>query len=155
MLKEFKAFVMRGNVLDLAIGVIIGGAFGKIVTSLVDDVLMPPVGLVLGRVDFSNLFVALDGRAYASRAVAKEAGAPVLAYGAFLNTVIQFLIVALCVFFLVKAVTRLQREPVAQAVETKTRNCPFCVSVIPVEATRCPSCTSHLNTGEAVPAAAV
>jgi large conductance mechanosensitive channel len=143
MFKEFKEFAMKGNVLDLAVGVIIGAAFGKIVTSLVNDIVMPPIGLALGRVDFSNLFVALNGQTYPSLPAAKAAGAPLLAYGLFLNTILEFLIVALAVFLLVRAVNRLRREPVKE--EADTKNCPYCISTIPLEATRCAHCTSDLR----------
>ncbi len=141
MLREFKEFVARGNVMDLAVGVILGAAFGKIVTSLVDDVIMPPIGRALGGVDFSSLFVRLGGGTYASLAEAKAAGAPVIAYGAFLNTVIQFLIVAFVIFLLVKQVNRLRR-PAAAA--PTSRDCPYCATAIPLKATRCPACTSQL-----------
>jgi large conductance mechanosensitive channel len=144
MLKEFKEFIMRGNVLDLAIAVIIGGAFGKIVTSLVNDVLMPPIGLVLGKVDFSNLFVDLSGAAYTSLAEAQAAGAPTINYGIFLNSVIDFLIVALVIFLVVRAVNRLQRQKAAPPAEPTTKECAYCLSTIPVKATRCPFCTSQL-----------
>ena len=142
LLREFKEFVARGNVMDLAVAVILGAAFGKIVSSLVDDVLMPPIGLALGGVDFANLFVTLGGGTYATLAAAKAAGAPVIAYGAFLNTVIQFLIVTLVVFLLVKQVNRLRRSPAAAA--PTTRDCPYCATAIPIRATRCPACTSQL-----------
>ncbi len=145
MLKDFKEFVMRGNVLDLAVGVIIGAAFGKIVTALVNDVIMPPIGMALGKVDFSNLFLNLSGKPYDTLAAAKAAGAPVIAYGAFLNSVLEFVIIAFCVFAIVQAFQRLQRKPAAeQAKETTTKNCPYCISVVPLAATRCPSCTSEL-----------
>jgi large conductance mechanosensitive channel len=142
--KEFKEFTMRGNVLDMAIGVIIGGAFGKIATSLVNDVIMPPIGLLLGKLDFSNLFINLSGKDYASLADAKKAGAAVIAYGAFLSTVIDFLIVAFAVFILVKQINRLRRQSAAPA-EPTTKVCPFCISSISVKATRCPHCTSELT----------
>jgi large conductance mechanosensitive channel len=142
MLKEFKEFAMRGNVLDMAIGIIVGAAFGRIVTSLVSDVVMPPIGLLLGRVDFSNLFVNLSGPAAASLAEARKAGASVIAYGAFLNTVIDFLIVAFVIFLFVKQVNRLQRP--APAAAPSTRECPYCLSAIPIKATRCAHCTSQL-----------
>ena len=144
MLKEFREFASRGNVLDLAVGVIIGAAFGKIVTSLVDDLLMPPLGLLLGRVDFKDLFVSLNGTAYQSLAAAKAAGAPTVNYGNFINTVIQFLIVAFAVFMLVRQINRL-KTPVAAAPADEAKDCPFCVSRIPVKATRCPHCTSELT----------
>jgi large conductance mechanosensitive channel len=142
MLKEFKAFAMRGNVLDMAIGIVIGAAFGKIVSSFVSDLLMPVIGLVLGRVDFSSLFINLSGQPYATLKDAKAAGAPVLAYGAFINTVLDFLIVAFAIFLLVRQVNRLRTEEAPPAPNTK--DCPFCASGIPLKATRCPQCTSEL-----------
>jgi large conductance mechanosensitive channel len=142
MFREFREFAMRGNVVDLAVGIIIGAAFGKIVTSLVNDILMPPIGRLLGRVDFSNLFINLSGQSYTSLAEAKTAGAPTLNYGIFLNTVIDFLIVAFAIFLLVRFINRLSRQP--EAAPT-TRECPFCLSVIPLRATRCPHCTSALQ----------
>lgn len=143
MLKEFKEFVMRGNVLDLAVAVIIGGAFGKIVTSLVNDILMPPIGVLLGKVDFSNLFINLSGQAYASLAEAKAAGAATINYGVFLNTVIDFVIVAFVIFLLIKQVNRLKRE--APPAAPTTKECPYCLSTIPLKATRCAHCTSELK----------
>lgn len=145
MLKEFKTFVIRGNVLDLAIAVIIGGAFGAIVTSLVNDILMPPLGLVLGKVDFKDLFISLNGQTYASLAVAKTAGAPVIAYGQFINTVINFLVIAFVIFMIVKQVNRF-RQPAPVAPTPATKECPYCASSIPVKAVRCPLCTSDLGT---------
>ena len=142
MFKEFKTFIMRGSVLDLAIGIIIGGAFGKIVTSFVGDVLMPPIGLLLGRMDFSNLFVNLSGTAYPSLADAKKAGAATLNYGLFLNTIIDFVIVAFAIFLIVKQYNRLQK-PAPVAAPT-TKDCPQCCTAIPVGAKRCPNCTSAL-----------
>jgi large conductance mechanosensitive channel len=142
VLKEFKEFAMRGNVMDLAIGVIIGGAFGKLVNSLVNDVLMPVLGLTLGRVDFSNLFVTLGAGSFATLADAKKAGVATLNYGLFLNTIIEFLIVAFAIFLLVKQLNRLQKPAPAPAPATK--DCPFCTSAIAVAATRCPHCTSQL-----------
>ncbi len=144
MLKEFKAFIMRGNVLDLAVAVIIGGAFGKIITSLVNDVIMPPIGLVLGHVDFGNLFINLSGTPYASLAVAQDAGAPTINYGLFLNAVVDFLLVALVIFFVVRAANRLWRPAPASA-PAAVKECPFCLSTIPAKATRCPHCTSMLD----------
>ena len=143
MFKEFKAFIMRGNVLDLAVAVIIGGAFGKIISSLVNDVLMPPLGLLLGKMDFSSLFVNLSGKDYSSLASAKSAGAATINYGLFLNTVIDFLIVALVIFLVVRAANRLQRPKPAPAPATK--ECPYCFSNTPIKATRCPACTSELK----------
>ena len=142
MLKEFRVFILRGNVLDLAIGIILGAAFGRIVTSLVNDVLMPPIGLLLGSVDFSDLYVNLSGVAYSSLAAAKEAGAPTLNYGIFLNSVIEFLIVALAVFLLIKQINRLMPKK-AEGPATQ-KDCPFCLSSIALGATRCPNCTSEL-----------
>jgi len=147
MWKEFKEFAMRGNVVDLAVGVIIGAAFGKIVTSLVNDIIMPPLGLVLGRVDFSNLYIDLSGKTYASLAAAKAAGAPTLNYGVFINNVIDFLIVAFAVFLLVRGINRLYPKPAPAAT---TRPCPYCLTAVPLAATRCPACTSAI---EAAPAA--
>jgi large conductance mechanosensitive channel len=144
MLKEFKEFAMRGNVLDMAVGIIMGAAFGKIVTSFVGDVLMPPMGLILGRVDFSNLFINLSGKSYASLAEAKAAGAATLNVGLFINTVIDFVLVAFAIFLLVKQVNRLRRQPEVPAVPT-TRECLYCLSSIPIKATRCPHCTSELK----------
>jgi large conductance mechanosensitive channel len=143
MWSKFREFVMRGNVIDLATGVILGASFGKITTSLVEDVLMPPIGLVLGQVDFSNLFINLSGRPAASVAEAKAAGVPVVAYGQFINTVIDFLIVAFVVFLLVQSVERVRRKPEAAA--PVTRECPYCAMKIPAKAVRCPECTSELG----------
>ena len=140
---EFKNFALKGNVIDLAVGVIIGAAFGKIVTSFVGDVLMPPLGVLLGKVDFSNLFVNLSGTAYATLADAKKAGAATLNYGLFVNTVIDFLIVAFVIFILVKQVNRL-KAPAAAAPAAPTKACPLCTSQIPEKAIRCPQCTGDL-----------
>jgi large conductance mechanosensitive channel len=149
MVKEFKAFIAKGNVLDLAVAVIIGAAFGAIVTSAVNDVIMPPIGLVLGKVDFKELFLALDGKTYATLADAKKAAAPVIAYGAFVNTVINFLIVAFFVFLVVQAVSKMKKPaPVVEPVAT-TKECSFCASAIPIKAVRCPLCTSDLKAGVA------
>jgi large conductance mechanosensitive channel len=145
MLKEFKEFAMRGNVLDMAVGIIIGAAFGKIVSSFVNDILMPPIGLLLGKVDFSNLFINLSGTSYATLTEAKAAGAPTLNYGVFLNSVIDFLIVAFAIFLLIRQVNRLQRQPApAPAEPPTTKECSYCLSTIPIKATRCPQCTSPL-----------
>ncbi len=144
MLKEFKEFAMRGNMLDLAVGIILGVAFGAIVTSLVNDVIMPPIGLLLGNVDFKDLFLALNGQSYANLAAAKAAGAPILAYGLFLNTIINFLIVAFAVFLLVKQINRMNRKPVEAPAAPSTKECPFCASSISIKARRCPHCTSEL-----------
>lgn len=143
MLKEFKEFVMRGNVVDLAIAVIIGGAFGKIITSFVEDVLMPPIGLALGKVDFSNLFINLSGKDYHSVAAAKAAGAATLNYGIFFNHVVNFLIIAFAIFLLIKQINRMQKP--APAAAPTTKDCPHCLSAIPIKATRCAFCTSNLN----------
>jgi large conductance mechanosensitive channel len=145
MLSEFKAFIMRGNVLDLAIAVIIGGAFGKIVTSFVNDVIMPPIGLLLGNVDFSNLFVSLSGAEYASLAEAQKAGAATLNYGIFINAIVNFLIIALVIFLVVRAANRLQSLQTKPAAAPTTRDCPHCLSTVPLKATRCAHCTSTLQ----------
>ncbi|HXZ13903.1 MAG TPA: large-conductance mechanosensitive channel protein MscL [Candidatus Sulfotelmatobacter sp.] len=142
MLKEFKQFAMRGNVLDMAIGIIIGAAFGKIITSLVGDILMPPLGLILGKVDFSSLFINISGKSYATLAEAKAAGAPTINYGLFLNSVIDFIIVAFAIFLLVRQINRWSKPPAAAPA---TKDCPFCCSAIPIKATRCPNCTSELR----------
>jgi len=144
MIKEFKEFAMRGNVLDMAVGIIIGAAFGQIVNSFVQDILMPPIGRLLGHVDFSNLFVSLSGAHYDTVAAAKAAGAATLNYGVFLNTVINFLIVAFAVFLLVRQVNRFAPKP-APAAAPATRECPYCLSTIPAKATRCSQCTSELR----------
>ena len=141
MFTEFKAFAARGNVIDLAVGVIIGAAFGKIVTSLVNDIVMPPIGMALGRVDFRNLYVSLNGEHYASLAEAQKAAAPTINYGLFLNSVLEFLIVAFVVFLIVRQINRLSPPPVAPEVH---KGCPFCASQIPLAAKRCPFCTSQL-----------
>jgi large conductance mechanosensitive channel len=143
MLKEFKEFAMRGNVMDLAVGVIIGAAFGKIVASLVEDVLMPPLGQLLGKVDFSGLFLSLDGKSYDSLTAAKAAHAATLNYGVFLNTIVNFLIVALCVFLVVKQINRFAAKP-APAPALITKDCPQCAMPIPLAAKRCGHCTSQL-----------
>jgi large conductance mechanosensitive channel len=143
MFKEFKEFATRGNVLDMAVGIIIGTAFGKIITSFVGDILMPPIGMVLGHADFASLFLNISGKAYATLAEAKAAGAPTINYGIFLSTIFDFLIVAFAIFLLVRQVNRWQRPaPAAAAV---TRDCPFCCSAIPPRATRCPHCTSDVR----------
>jgi large conductance mechanosensitive channel len=145
MLKEFKNFAMRGNVLDMAIGIVLGVAFGSIVTSFVNDVLMPPVGVLLGRVDFSNLFLNLTSRHFETVAAAKAAGAATLNYGVFLNTVINFLIVAFAIFLLVRQVNRFQPKPVPAPVAPAMKECPYCCSTVLLQATRCPHCTSELK----------
>jgi large conductance mechanosensitive channel len=149
MWKDFKAFIMRGNVLDLAIAVIIGAAFGAIVTSAVNDIVMPPIGLALGHVDFKDLFISLNGQSYPTLAAAKAAAAPVIAYGQFLNTVINFLIIAFVVFLVVRAASKLQRKPAAAPAPT-TKDCPFCYTSIPIQAKRCPNCTSQIGMPEVV-----
>lgn len=145
MLQEFKKFLMRGNVLDLAVAVIVGGAFGKITTSLVNDVLMPPLGLILGKADFSALYLNMGGQHYASLSEAEKAGAPIIRYGLFLNNIINFLIVAFAIFIVVKAATKVTSLVPKRAAEAKMKDCPFCISSVPVKATRCPNCTSHLE----------
>ena len=144
MLKEFKAFAMRGNVIDLAVGVIIGAAFGKIITSFVNDILMPPIGQLLGKVDFTNLFISLTGVKYASLAEAQEAAAPTLNYGLFIKNIIDFLIVAFIIFLMIRAINRLSRKEEKPA-EVTTRDCPFCQTSINKKATRCPNCTSEVT----------
>ena len=149
MFKEFKAFILRGNVLDLAVGVIIGAAFGAIVKSFVDDILMPPIGLLLGRVDFANIFAVLrqgsPAGPYAALAAAKEAGAVTMNFGVFINTLISFLITAFAIFLVIKGANRLQREKEAPPPAPTTKQCPFCYTDIPIPATRCPHCTSQLG----------
>jgi len=149
MLKEFKEFAMRGNVVDMAVGIIIGAAFGTIVNSLVSDVIMPPIGLLLGNVDFSNLFIVLkEGSAagpFASLAEAQKAGAVTLNYGAFINTIISFLIVAFAVFLLIRGINRLRKREEAPPAEPTTKECPHCLSTIPIKASRCAFCTSELG----------
>jgi large conductance mechanosensitive channel len=144
MWKEFREFAMRGNVIDLAVGVIIGAAFGKIVTSLVNDIVMPPLGLVLGQVDFSNLFINLSSKHYESLADAKAAGAATLNYGMFINNIIDFLLVAFAVFLLIKQVNRFMPKP-AEPAPADAKDCDYCKSSIPKAATRCPHCTSELT----------
>ena len=148
MLKEFREFIARGNVIDLAIAVIIGAAFGKIVTSLVNDIVMPPIGMVLGGVDFKNLFVALNGQQYSSLADAQKAGAPTINYGVFLNTLLEFLIIAFVIFLLVRQINRM-KGPAPVAPDVPMRECPFCMTRIPAAATRCSACTSDLSTRRA------
>jgi large conductance mechanosensitive channel len=144
--KEFKEFIMRGNVMDMAVGIIIGAAFGKIVTSFVNDVLMPPLGLILGKVDFANLFITLSGQAFATLEEAKKAGAVTLRYGLFINTIIDFLIVALAIFLVIRQINRLKRQPEPIPAVPTTKECPYCFSMIPIKAIRCPLCTSELKT---------
>ncbi len=149
MFKDFKEFAMRGNVVDMAIGIVIGAAFGTIVKSFVDDVLMPPIGLLMGNVDFANLFTVLKegtkaAGPYASLAAAKAAGAVTLNWGTFINTIISFIIIAFAVFLVIKGINRMKREKEAPAAEPTTKECPFCFTTIPIQASRCPHCTSQL-----------
>src|SRR4030043_66016 len=143
MVKEFKEFALRGSVIDLAIGVIIGAAFGKIVTSLTNDIIMPPIGLLLGGVNFTDLFIALDGNEYASLAAAQAIGAPTINYGVFINAIIDFIIVAFVIFLIVRQMNRMKRAPAPAAPSTK--ECPYCYTQIPIPAARCPNCTSDLK----------
>jgi large conductance mechanosensitive channel len=143
MLQDFKAFIMKGNVLDLAVAVIIGAAFGAIVTSMVNDIVMPPIGMVLGHVDFKELFISLNGQSYPTLAAAKTAAAPVIAYGQFLNTIINFLIIAFVIFLVVRAASKLQKP--APAAAPTTKDCAYCCTAIPIPAKRCPHCTSQLT----------
>ncbi len=143
MFKEFKEFAMKGNVLDMAVGIIMGVAFGKIITSFVNDVIMPPVGRLLGNVDFSSLFINISGHPYNSIAEAKAAGAATINYGIFLNTILDFLIVAFVMFMMVRQVNRLKKAPAPAPVITK--ECDYCCSSVPIKATRCPNCTSDLK----------
>lgn len=144
MLKEFKEFAMRGSMIDLAVGIIIGAAFGKIVTSLVNDILMPPIGLLLGKVDFSNLFIDLSGKHYSKLAEAKEAGAATINYGLFFSTVIDFIIVVFVIFLLIRQINRFKRQEEVPAAPD-TRECPYCITVISVKTTKCPNCTADLQ----------
>ena len=148
MLKEFKEFALRGNVIDMAVGIIVGAAFGTIVKSLVDDVIMPPVGLLLGGVDFTNFFILLKAGSppgpYASLADAQATGAVTINYGVFVNNVISFLIVAIVMFLLIRSINRLQREKETPPAEPTTKECPYCLSTVPIKATRCAHCTSEL-----------
>jgi large conductance mechanosensitive channel len=141
-MSEFKEFAAKGNVIDLAVGFILGAAFGKIVTSLVNDIIMPPIGMLLGGVNFADLFISLDGKSYPSLAAATAAGAPVIAYGSFINVIIEFLIIALALFFMIKAINRLKREE--PPAPPNTKDCPYCKESIAKEAVRCPHCTSDL-----------
>jgi len=140
LLKEFRDFAARGNVIDLAVGVVIGAAFGKIVTSLVNDIIMPPIGLILGHVDFSSLFVSLSGKHYDSLAAAKAAGAPTINYGLFINTVIDFSVVAFVIFMLIRQINRFAKKP-----GPTTKDCPCCCSTIPLKASKCPHCTADIK----------
>lgn len=143
MWREFKEFAMRGNVIDMAVGIVIGAAFGKIISSFVNDILMPPIGLLLGGVDFSDFFINLSGGQYATLAEAQAAGAVTINYGLFINTVLDFLIVAFVIFLFIRQINRLKRE--APPPEPNTKECPYCFSTIPLKATRCPYCTSELE----------
>jgi large conductance mechanosensitive channel len=145
MLKEFKEFAMRGNVVDMAVGIIIGAAFGAIAKSLVSDVIMPPIGLMLGGVDFSDLYLNLSGGAYASLAEAQKAGAVTINVGIFLNTVLNFVIVAFCVFLLVKAINAMKRQDTAAPPPPDSKDCPYCLMAVPIKATKCGHCTSTLE----------
>ncbi|RJQ45071.1 MAG: large-conductance mechanosensitive channel protein MscL [Anaerolineaceae bacterium] len=145
MIKEFKEFIQRGNVIDLAVGVILGTAFGKIISSLVNDILMPPIGLLLGKVDFSNLFATLSGGSYKTLQEAQTAGAVTINYGIFLNNVVEFIIIAFTLFIFIRQLNRLNK-PKNIPVEPTTRLCPHCCTEIPIKASRCPHCTSQLNT---------
>ncbi len=145
MFKEFKEFAMRGNVVDLAVGIIIGGAFGKIVSSFVSDILMPPIGKLMGGLDFSSIFINLSGKPFESLAAAKAAGAPTVNVGLFINTVIDFLIVAFALFLVIRAMNKMKKPEPAVAAAPTTKDCPFCASAIPLKATRCPLCTSDVK----------
>lgn len=143
MIKEFKEFIRRGNVMDLAIGFVMGAAFGKVASSFINDIVMPPIGLLLGKVDFASLYVNLSGQSFESLAKAREAGAPVIAYGVFLNAFIEFLIVALAIFFVIRQINRLKSKPAPASPTTK--ECVYCLSTVPLKATRCPHCTSEIK----------
>jgi large conductance mechanosensitive channel len=140
MFKEFKEFAVKGNVIDMAVGIIIGAAFGRIISSFVNDILMPPIGLLMGKVDFSSLFINLSGKPFDSLASAKAAGAATINYGLFVNSLIDFIIVAFAIFLVIRQINRLKRKP-----EAATKECPYCFSKIPVKALRCPHCTSEIN----------
>lgn len=142
MWKEFREFALKGSMIDLAIGIIIGAAFGKVITSLVNDVIMPPIGLLLGKVDFSSLYLNLSGKDFASMQEAIDAGVPILKYGLFVNTLIEFFIIAFVIFIVVKNINNLRKKEIE--VEPETKDCQYCLSSIPVKATRCPNCTSEL-----------
>ena len=147
MLNEFRKFIMRGNVIDMAVGIVIGVAFGKIITSLVKDILMPPIGMLLGGIDFSNLFIDLSGNGYKTLAEATEAGAPVIRYGIFINTIIEFLIIAFAIFLIEKwknSIQERKKEEEAPAAPT-TKECPYCHMQIPIDAVKCPYCTADLK----------
>lgn len=144
MLKDFKEFAMKGNIMDMAVGVIIGGAFGKIVSSLVDDIIMPLVGLLLGGTDFTNLFITLDGSSYATLEAAKDAGVATLNYGMFIGAVVDFLIISGSIFLVIRQLSKLKKEETEEE-EVTTKECPYCISEIDIEASRCPNCTSELE----------
>jgi len=143
MWKEFKEFIMRGNVMDMAVGIVVGAAFGKIITSFVNDVLMPPIGLLFGKVDFANLFITLSNQSFATLEEAKKAGVVTIKYGLFINTIVDFIIVALAIFLVIRQINRMKRQPAPEA--ATTRECPFCLSKISIKATRCPNCTSEIK----------
>lgn len=144
MFKEFKEFALKGNVMDLAVGVIIGGAFGKIVSSLVNDMVMPVMGMLIGNVDFTELFISLDGIKYESLAIAQEAGAATVNYGLFINTIIEFIVIALSIFIVIRKINSINKKPEVIA-EVTTKTCGFCFTEISISATRCPNCTSVLE----------
>ena len=148
IIQEFKEFAVRGNVIDMAVGILVGAAFGKIVSSLVEDIIMPPIGLVTGKIDFSSLYINLSGGMYNSLAEAKAAGAVTMNYGIFLNNIISFLVVAACVFFLVKQINNLKRKEDVGSIAPTQKSCPYCFSSISMKATRCPLCTSQLSGGK-------
>lgn len=145
IIQEFKEFAVRGNVIDMAVGILIGAAFGKLVSSLVEDIIMPPIGIITGKIDFSNLYINLSGGVYKSLAGAKAAGAATINYGLFINNAISFLVVAICVFFLVKQINNLRRKEDAESIAPTQTSCPYCFSSISIKATRCPLCTSQLE----------
>jgi large conductance mechanosensitive channel len=145
MFKEFKEFAMRGNVIDMAVGIVIGGAFGKIVSSFVKDIIMPPIGKLMGGVDFSSLYINLSGGSYASLAEAQEAGAATLNYGVFINTLLDFIIIAFAIFMVIRAMNKMKKKEEAPAAEPTTKECPQCLSEIPIKAVRCAHCTSEVG----------
>ncbi|WP_246938641.1 large conductance mechanosensitive channel protein MscL [Bacillus pinisoli] len=145
--KEFKDFAVKGNVIDLAVGVIIGGAFNKITSSLVNDVVMPPIGMLLGKVDFTNLFITLGSEEYNTLAEAKDAGAATINYGVFINNIIQFLITALVIFIVIRQINRMKRKEEQASTQPTNKECPYCITTIPLKATKCPNCTADINTG--------
>lgn len=147
LIKEFKEFAVKGNVIDLAVGVIIGGAFNKIVSSLVNDVVMPPIGMLFGKVDFTNLFFTLGKEEYKTLSEAKEAGAATINYGVFINNIIQFLITAFVIFLVIRQINKMKRKEEKKTEQPTTKECPYCITSIPLKATKCPNCTTSLNTG--------